>query len=67
MEKCKIDRINELAKKENLTEEEKEEQKQLRKEYIDEYVSNLKSQLDNTYIIDEKGNKEKIKRKGDLN
>ena len=67
MEKSKIDRINELAKKENLTEEEKEEQKQLRKEYIDEDVSNLKSQLDNTYIVDEKGNKEKIKRKGDLN
>ena len=32
-----------------------------------EYVSNLKSQLDNTYIVDEKGNKEKIKRKDDLN
>ena len=30
MEKSKIDRINELAKKEVITEEEKEEQKALR-------------------------------------
>ena len=63
MEKNKIDRINELAKKSVLTEEEKEEQKKLRKEYIDEYVGNLKKQLDNTYIVDENGNKEKIKKK----
>ena len=63
MEKSKIDRINELAKKENLTEEEKEEQKQLRREYIDEYKNNLKAQLDNTYIMDENGNKEKLKKK----
>jgi len=63
MEQSKIDRINELAKKENLTEEEKEEQKKLRREYIDEYKSNLKAQLDNTYIMDENGNKEKLKKK----
>ena len=67
MEKSKIDRINELAKKSELTEEEKEEQKALRKEYIEEYVSNLKSQLDNTYIVDENGNKEKLKKKDNLN
>lgn len=67
MEKSKIDRINELAKKELLTEEEKEEQKALRKEYIEEYVGNLKSQLDNTYIVDENGNKEKLKKKDNLN
>ena len=63
MEKSKIDRINELAKKENLTEEEKEEQKALRKEYIEEYKNNLRAQLDNTYIVDESGNKEKLKKK----
>ena len=63
MEKSKIDRINELAKKEVLTEEEKEEQKALRKEYIEEFKSSLKSQLDNTYIVDENGNKEKLKKK----
>jgi len=63
MDKNKIDRINELAKKANLTEEEKEEQKKLRQEYIDEYKNNLKAQLDNTYIVDENGNKEKIRKK----
>ena len=63
MEKSKIDRINELAKKSELTEEEKLEQKKLRKEYIDEYVGSLKKQLDNTYIVDENGNKEKLKKK----
>lgn len=63
MEKEKIDRINELAKKEVLTEEEKLEQKELRKEYIEEYKNNLRAQLDNTYIVDENGNKEKLKKK----
>lgn len=53
-----IDRINFLAKKsreEGLTEEEKQEQARLRKEYIESVVGNLRSQLDNTYIIDENG------------
>lgn len=53
-----IDRINFLAKKareEGLTEEEKQEQARLRKEYIASVVGNLRSQLDNTYIIDENG------------
>ena len=63
MEQHKINRINELAKKENLTDEEKEEQKMLRQEYIEEYKSNLRAQLDNTYVVDENGNKEKLKKK----
>ena len=44
---------------------EKEEQLKLRKEYIEEYKNSLKAQLDNTYIIDENGNKKKLKKKGD--
>ena len=66
MEKEKIDRINELAKKQKegtLTEEEIAEQKSLRQEYIDEYKRNLISQLDNTYVMDEKVNKTKLKKK----
>lgn len=63
MEKKKIDRINELAKKTSLTEEEKEEQKKLRQEYIEECISGLKGQLDNTYIVDKDGNKTKLKKK----
>ena len=57
-----IDRINFLAKKqreEGLTEEEKAEQAKLRRAYIDSVVGNLKSQLDNTYVVegDEKSSK----------
>lgn len=53
-----INRINELARKSKtvgLTDEEKAEQAKLRRAYIDSVVSNLKSQLDNTYIVDESG------------
>ena len=63
MEKSKIERINELARKskaEGLTEEEKAEQKALREEYIADFKRNLVSQLDNMYIVDEKGNKKKV-------
>ncbi len=64
--KEQIDRINELAKKSKLTElseEEKKEQAQLRRIYIDSIKESLTSQLDNTYIVDEQGNKKKVKRK----
>lgn len=67
MEQSKLDRINELARKaktaEGLTEEEKDEQKILRQEYINSYKANLIAQLENTYVIDEKGNKRKLGRK----
>lgn len=63
----KIKRINELAKKsktpEGLTEDEKQEQAVLRREYIDSFKASLVGQLDNTYIVDEKGNKKKLERK----
>lgn len=66
MEQSKIDRINFLAKKsrtEELTPEEKEEQSSLRREYIDSFKRSLVGQLENTYIVDEKGNKKKVERK----
>jgi uncharacterized protein YnzC (UPF0291/DUF896 family) len=69
MEQKKIDRINELAHKAKdtgLTEEEKAEQANLRLEYINSYKASLISQLENTYIVDEKGNKTKVKRKKDV-
>lgn len=68
MDQKKIDRINELARKAKasfLTEEEKQEQALLRREYIDSVVGSLKGQLDNTYIVDSKGNKTKLRKKGD--
>ena len=63
MTKEKIARINELARKMKtvgLTDEEKTEQAALRKEYVASVVGNLKSQLDNTYVVDEHGNKTKV-------
>lgn len=64
MEQRKIGRINFLAKKsrtpEGLTEEERQEQAALRREYIDSFKRSLCMQLDNTYIVDEKGNKRKL-------
>lgn len=59
-----IDRINQLARKakaEGLTPEEKEEQAVLRRAYIDSVVGNLKGQLDNTVIVDEKGRRRKLR------
>jgi len=63
MDQKKIDRINELARKsktEGLTEEEKAEQAVLRREYIDAVKASLTANLDNTYIMDAKGNKRKL-------
>ena len=53
MEKVKLDRINELARKskrEGLTEEEKAEQKLLREEYLAEFRASFTGILDNTVI-----------------
>ena len=62
-----VARINYLAKKskteEGLTEGEKLEQAELRAIYIKAWKKNLESQLDNTYILDENGNKRKVQKK----
>ncbi len=61
-----IDRINELARKaksEGLTPNEHAERETLRKAYIAEFRQSLQTQLDNTYIVDHKGNKRKLERK----
>lgn len=67
MEQKKIDRINELAHKsktpEGLTPQELEEQAKLRREYIDSFKASLIGQLENTYIVDEKGNKRKVRKR----
>ncbi|MBQ5765174.1 MAG: DUF896 domain-containing protein [Clostridia bacterium] len=63
MTEDKIKRINELARKqkaEGLTDDEKAEQAILRKEYIEAYKKSLIAQLENTYVVDEKGNKQKL-------
>ena len=58
-----IARINELAKKaktEGLTPEETVERDKLRRIYIDSVKANLVGSLDNTYVVDEQGNKRKL-------
>ncbi len=55
MDKKKIDRINELAKKSKttgLTDIEKAEQKSLREEYLNAVRKSFKAQLDNIEIVD---------------
>ena len=68
MDQKQIDRINELARKaktpEGLTEAEAAERTVLHRAYIDSVVGSLKGHLDNTYLVDDKGNKEKLKKKG---
>ena len=65
----KIARINALAKKsktEGLTETEKQEQQALRTEYIADFRKNLKSQLDNTVVINPDGTSYRLRQdKGD--
>lgn len=61
-----IARINELARKakaDGLTPEELAERDKLRRIYIDSVKANLVGQLDNTYIVDQKGNKTPLKKK----
>ena len=58
-----IARINELARKnkaEGLTAEELAERDKLRRIYIDSVKANLVGSLDNTYVVDEQGNKRKL-------
>ena len=68
MDQKKIDRINELARKakaEGLTDAEIEERAALRQEYLNAVMANARSVLENTYIEDEKGNKRKLRGKGE--
>ena len=69
MEQYKIDRINELARKnkaQGLTPDELAERDALRREYIDAVKQSLMGQLDRTYYVDEKGRKTKLRKKGVL-
>ncbi len=61
-----VDRINELAKKQRecgLTEDEKKEQAHLRALYIAGFRDSLRGQLDAITLVDEDGNKSKLKHK----
>jgi len=63
MEKIKLDRINELARKskaEGLTDAEKEEQKALRAEYLAEFRASFTGILENTVIQYPDGSKQSL-------
>ena len=60
----RLERINELARKakaEGLTPEEIAERDVLRREYVNAVLGNVRAQLDSTYVVDEQGNKRKLK------
>ena len=64
MSKTSLERINELAHKAKtvgLTAEEIAERDVLRKEYVAAVLGNVRAQLDNTYVVDQQGNKRKLK------
>lgn len=66
MEKKKIDRISELAKKsreEGLSEAERLEQRTLRQEYVDAFRQSLTSQLDRVVLVEKDGRKIPLKKK----
>jgi len=66
MKKEEFDRISELtrlSRERPLTAQEQEERAELRRRYIDSFKASLVSQLETTYIVDEKGNKTKVQRK----
>lgn len=67
MTKEKIDKINEYARRikagETLTEEELHERNLLRREYIDSVKASLTGHLENTYLVNEDGTREKLTRK----
>ena len=63
----RIAKINEYARRvkagETLTPEELAERNTLRREYIDSVKASLTGHLENTYLVDEKGNKLKLTKK----
>ena len=67
MEKRKLDRINELARKKKngvtLTEEELAEQTALRKEYVEEFRRGTIAALENTYLQRPDDTREKLHRR----
>ncbi len=66
MEQSRIDRINALARKaraEGLTDEETRERDVLRREYVESVRRNLTAQLENTWVVDEHGNRRRLTRR----
>ena len=68
MNQKKIERISELtqlSRERELTPREMVEREMLRKEYIADHKRSLENQLKNIRLIDEKGNKRALHKRGD--
>ena len=66
MDKEKMDRISELtrlSRERELTPDELTERAALRAEDLQDWRKSTVNVLENTYIVDEKGNKHKLKKK----
>ena len=66
MEQEKKDRISELtriSRERELTAEEQAERQALRDEYLQSWRESVIGTLDNTYLVDEDGNKRKLPKK----
>ena len=66
MEKEKMERISELtrlSRERELTPDELTERAALRAEYIQDWRKSTINVLENTYIVDDKGNKRKLSKK----
>ena len=66
MENKYLKRVNDLAaiaKTRPLTPEEEAERQEVRKAYMAEWRKGFVQVLDNTYLVDDQGNKTKLKRK----
>ena len=66
MDQAKKDRISELtriSRQRELTAEEQAERKALREEYLQSWRESVIGTLDNTYLVDENGNKRKLPKK----
>ena len=66
MDKEKMDRISELtrlSRERELTPDELTERAALRAEYLQDWRKSTVNVLENTYNVDEKGNKHKLKKK----
>ena len=68
MEQHKIDRISDLSRlsrERALTAEEAAEREALRGEYRASVRQSLQAHLDNTYLVNGQGEKQKLRRKGE--
>ena len=66
IEQWKKDRISELtriSRERELTAEEQTERQALREEYLASWRESVVGTLENTYLLDEKGNKTKLPKK----